>query len=75
MISITILHILTNQLVDIVALPLVLLPAESLDLLPESLAQAVEPVASLSANLKLIVKLIKHGIGANLMGREIDLLQ
>ena len=68
-------HIVTDQLVDIVALPAVLLPADSLDLLPESLAQAMEPVPSLSTNLKLIVKLIKHRIRANLMRREIELLQ
>ena len=69
------LHTLTDQLVDIVALPAVLLPADSLDLFPESLAQAMEPVPSLSASLKLIVQLIKHRIRANLMGREIELLQ
>lgn len=65
---------MTDQLVNIVALPLVFLPAKSLDLLPQSLAQAVEPVTSLSTNLKLIVKLTKHCIRANLMAKEIELL-
>ena len=65
---------MTDQLVNVVALPLVFLPAESLDLLPESLAQAVEPVSSLSTNLKLIVQLTKHRIRANLMAKEIELL-
>lgn len=65
-----VMHQSTHQLVNIVALPPMFLPAESLHLLSQSLAKMVESVPSFSTSLKLIVKLIKHCIRANLMARK-----